>query len=70
MYVRLSAALVRTRDSLVAACKSLGIDPSTVDPKLLEVQSCTNCGVWGRSHKEQDGLPICSFCEDMDTLRF
>lgn len=70
MYVRLSAVLNHSRDSLVEVCESLGIDPSTIDPELLDVDSCCNCGIWGTNHVEQDGLPICNFCNDLDTLRF
>ena len=70
MYVRLSEVLDRTRDSLVNACKSLGINPSTVDPNLLDVESCCNCGIWGKNMETDGYLPICNFCNDMDTLRF
>ena len=70
MYVRLSSKLNNTRDSLVEVCKSLGIDPRIVNPALLEIESCCNCGIWGKNHIYEDGLPICNFCNDMDTLRF
>ena len=48
----------------------LDIEPLTVDPDLLDVESCTNCGIWGKNHTHEDGLPICHFCNDIDSLRF
>ena len=69
-YKLLDDTLDKTRDSLVFVCNSLGIDPSKVNPELLDVESCCNCGIWGKSHTEQDGLPICHFCNDIDSLRF
>ena len=69
-YKLLDDTLNKTRDSLVDVCDSLGIDPKLVDPELLDVEACSNCGVWGKNHVEQDGLPVCQFCNDLDTLRF
>jgi hypothetical protein len=70
MYARLVIALNSTRNSLVDVCESLGIDPSTINPDLLDVESCCNCGIWGMNHTHEDGLPICHFCNEIDSLRF
>lgn len=69
-YKLLDETLNKTRDTLVAICDSLGIDSSEVNPSLLEVESCTNCGIWGRNHAHVDDLPVCQFCNDIDSLRF
>ena len=70
MYKRLDKALHNTRSSLLQVCAELGIDPSEVTPEELDNSCCCNCGIWGKNHTHEDGLPICHFCNDIDSLRF
>ena len=72
-YVRLSKQLFRTRLPLAEACWQLDINSQEIDPQLLEVESCDNCGFWDKEkfiHKEKDGTRYCYACKDIESLRF
>lgn len=66
MLSKLEDALNGTRRSIREVCDELDMEI----PAYLDIESCSNCGIWGKNHQEQDGLPICSFCYDLETLRF
>lgn len=72
-YVRLSNQLFRSRLPLAEACWQLDIESETLDPQLLLVQSCDNCGFWDKEkfmHKDKDGTQYCFACKDVEYLRF
>lgn len=69
-YFILDKALSNTRRSLVDICAEFNINIENIDINKLENYSCCNCGIWGRNHTHEDGLPICHFCNDIDSLRF
>ena len=65
MYRKLSAALHRKRIYLSTACEELGIDPSIIEPELLSVVSCDDCGIWEKPSKmtvTADGSNYCKLC--------
>lgn len=65
--------LVGTRDRLKDVYEELGIQPYLqADEEYLAALQCTQCSIWA-SRKQfviEAGLPVCSFCQDMDLLRF
>ena len=68
MYVKLSKALVNTRDSLVDVCYPMGIDTTVLNLEELEVAQCNDCSIWLPHKQLHNGT--CQFCLDMDDLRF
>lgn len=68
VYKELSKALSNTRDSLVNACYPRGIDSTTLDITKLTVEQCDDCSVWLPHNQMIDGT--CTFCTNMDELRF
>ncbi len=63
MYKRLSFELNNTRKSLWQVCEELGVDFEWVDPKLLELDQCSHCGLWSRNLiPDLDKNPICTYC--------
>ena len=73
MYKRLSNILLKSRTTLLSACKELDIDPKLVDVELLSVWSCDNCSFWD-THKnmtqELDDSRYCKACLDIEHMRF
>lgn len=72
-YVRLNRVLLKSRTRLLAACKELNIDISSVDPQLLEVRSCDNCSFWDKPANmtiEPDDTVFCRACYDLERMRF
>lgn len=73
MYKRLSHTLLKSRTTLLAACKEHDVDPELVDVEQLSVWSCDNCSFWD-SHKnmteELDGSRYCKACLDIEHMRF
>lgn len=73
MYVKLANTLHRTRDSLHSACLLLGIDSESLDPKLMQIYSCDNCGFWEKPTQmveEDDGTLYCHICDEAQNYRF
>ena len=66
MYGKLEEVLKGTRRNIREVCEELGIDV----PAYINLDSCSNCGVWGKNFTIVDDLPVCPFCDDLDTLRF
>lgn len=66
----LANRLKNTRDNLVDVCDELGQE--VPDEGSLPCLQCVNCALWlSRTQmRVEDGAPVCSFCSDMDTLRF
>lgn len=73
MYDKVSKALARTRESLHSACHQLGVIAENLDPKLLTVTSCDNCGYWDipkNMLEEPDGTLYCKACVEIDYFRY
>lgn len=69
-YDSLFTRLMGTRDRLKDVCEELNIP--LADENVLKCLQCTQCSIWA-SRKQfiiEAGLPVCSFCQDMDLLRF
>ena len=66
MSGKLEDVLKGTRRTLGDACEELDIDI----PAHIDLDCCSNCGVWGNNFPTVDKLPVCPFCDSMDTLRF
>ena len=66
----LANRLKNTRDTLVDVCDELGQE--VPDEGSLPVLQCVNCAIWlpRTQMRVEDSTPVCSFCSDMDTLRF
>lgn len=73
MYDKLDRALNKTRSRLIDVCHELDIDINNIDvDELINVQ-CTACNIWGNRFTEMvdtEYLPLCEFCDNLDTLRF
>lgn len=73
MYKKLSAQLLHTRKSFAESCKLLGLDPEWVEPSMLDVISCDNCGYWDvkkRMYVDEMETNFCFACHDLETRRF
>jgi hypothetical protein len=71
MFVNLlEERLKNTRDYLTDVCDELG--QTVPDEGSLSILQCTNCAIW--LPKTQfvltDEIPECTFCADMELLRF
>ena len=64
---KLSKALLGSRLNLRKLCEDSNIE--YVDPDKLPVIQCVNCAIWVLEAKSPDS-ELCSFCYDLDTLRF
>lgn len=73
MYDKLDRALNKTRSRLIDVCHELDIDINGVDVDELLNAPCCNCDIWGNRFTElieDEGLLLCQFCNDIDSLRF
>lgn len=70
MFTNLVNRLLKTRDNLRDVCDELGQDMP--EEGSLPILQCVNCYQWrDKGHfVEEDGMPVCSFCADMQLLRF
>jgi hypothetical protein len=68
--VLLANRLKNTRDNLYNVCDELGQE--VPEEGSLPVAQCVNCSIWlpKTQMRLEDNLPICSFCSDIDALRF
>jgi hypothetical protein len=73
MYDKLDRALNKTRSRLIDVCHELDIDINDVNVDELLNAPCCNCDIWGNKFTElveDEGLLLCKFCFDIDSLRF
>lgn len=73
MYKRLAKVLFRTRESLHSACAQLDINPEDLDPQLMLLLSCDNCGYWEKEinlTSDTDGTLYCSACDFAENQEF
>lgn len=73
LHDRLSKRLLKTRDRLLDVCDELDININDVDESALLVCQCTGCSIWAgiyNTKQDSDGMVLCDFCYDIDTLRF
>ena len=64
---KLSRHLLGSRLNLRRLCEDSGID--YIEPDNLSIIQCINCAIWVEKRKSPDN-ELCSFCYDLDTLRF
>ena len=73
MYDKLDRALYKTRNRLIDVCHELDIDINAIAVEDLINIQCTACNIWGNRFTEMvdtDDLPLCEFCDNIDSLRF
>lgn len=71
MFVNLlEERLKNTRDYLTDVCEELG--QAVPDEGSLSILQCTNCAIWLPKVQFviEDTIPVCTFCSDMELLRF
>ncbi len=60
---RLEKTLIRTRQTIEAACVQVGLDPDLA--VLDNIDQCTDCNIWYKYkdlREDQDGNQICLIC--------
>ena len=67
IYALLDAELLGTHMSFSRGCYNLDLYPSSIDPELLRVVQCDDCGLWeypNRMIVTYDQSIVCNICID------
>ncbi len=65
---RLSRTLLGSRLNLRKLCEEKNLDVESIEKEISVIQ-CINCSIWVESSKSPDD-ELCSFCDELDTLKF
>lgn len=71
MYDNLAKVLRKSRSTLLEACKSLDIEPATVNVDKINLNCCDWCGFWDSKRivlEEPDGSKYCTVCFELEYL--